>query len=390
VGMAKRVQLRGEFKWDNSRLKRGLAESEAVIKRTAGKVKGAIGKVAGIGGLAGAFSIGSALKDFDRIGKLATQFDLPVQFLQRMKLASELSGAELESVAKAMKRMILNAQEAERGVESYAVAFENLGLNAAEYVKLTPDEQFMRLADAVKNSTDPMRTHAAILRLMGTRGSELIPLLKEGRAGIEGMTDGMRILSDEGVRSIEAANDAWTKMITNIKTGVAEGITGIGSLWTTMGDLGLTYAAAAAKLMGDDLLASMFMDDTSESERARRQRGSAMRSAAARAASGATKGMDDAPRPKIRMPWLRQQTRADKFMSGLGVQFAGLDAMVNMQKTSGNFRGRLNDPVFGQNAASIRAASADAWVARNKKKDEDNLKTIADNTQRTAAVLESL
>jgi hypothetical protein len=289
-----------------------------------------------------------------------------------------------------MKRMILNAQEAERGVESYAVAFENLGLNAAEYVKLSPDEQFLALADAVKHSEDQMKTHAAILRLMGTRGSELIPMLKEGSAGINDMTRNMKILSDEGVRSIEETNDAWNKLVTDMQTKSANFAVNVGNIWTNVRDSILVAMSMQADFMGAPEAASWALSKTKagkEWDAGLRERAAAARRSSAGGGAG---GGGDAPRPKIRMPWLRQQTRADKFMSGLGVQFAGLDAMVNMQKTSGNFRGRLNDPVFGQNAASIRAASADAWVARNKKKDEDNLKTIADNTQRTAAVLESL
>jgi hypothetical protein len=227
----KRVKLEGQMTWDNSRLKRGLTESESIIRAGAGRITGILGAV-GVGvGVAGLVSgLKTVAEQFDRIGKLSTRFGIGVEGLQRLGHAAELSGANIEQVAKAMNVLVQRSREANM-VEEFA----KLGIEVERFKRLNPEQMFMEFADAIANMSDKNEATAISLRLIGEEAAELMPLLNSGSEGIAGMTKGMKVLSDEGVRDIERFNDAITKLKTNLAGLGAEQLEGLIDALTWLG-----------------------------------------------------------------------------------------------------------------------------------------------------------
>jgi len=407
--MAKRVQLRGELKWDNSRLKRGLAESEGLVKRSAGKVNGLLGAIGvgvGVAGLVG--GLRNIAEQFDRIGKLSTRFDVSAETLQRLGFAAEQSGADMEIIAKAMQRLNQVIHDGSMDAE-----FRKLGLSVEELKKMDFEEQILAYADAIKGMADQGKASAISMNVLGRQSGELMPFFKQGSESIRAMTKDLHVLSDEGVDSIESFNDSVNKLKTNLAAIVAGPLAKFVDLFfgeyvppelKTDPDLrwnnnrpetdreAMERARAEKKAQDEKRLIEIM------EERARITRqpmvigghptqlpnrsalfggpvhaagampfglGPSIMAGAAAAMAGKRGGMRGLEKLGLHRPTFRDAET-----------YSGLDALVNMQKR--------------ENAASIKAASADAWVARNKKKDEDNLKTIATNTQRTADVLESL
>lgn len=428
--------------WDNSRLRRGLRESEGLMKRTAA----GIGRIAavGAGGVGGFLGVQRLFDEFDRIGKLSTQFDLPVEFMQRLNLAASLSGANIETVAKSMKRMILNATEAARGVESYETAFESLGLDAANYIKLSPDEQFLALADAVAKAEDPMKAHAALLRLGGSRMSELIPLLKEGASGIAKLTDNMKILNEEGVKRIEATNDAWEKLVHNVKTGAAKILAGdfnpnrresgiLGFMQRTGESVASGLAFGAALLPGGTTPGEAFraINQTAresenagwmqqEREKERRHREAFFRAHGFYPRRGQPES-ETRPAPAMRTLRVRPSTEFSRLDAMIALQDDRDTAGFQMRQDPGFFR--RADPVFGIGARHERnlglvgiqhrqayadrlgyeyqmqamgsTSDAKSYTIRRSQESEQKkmlaaLKEIAENTKSTSETLEDL
>ena len=74
----------------------------------------------------------------------------------------------------ALRKMSRRIQEAAQGTGAASVALQRLGLDAQELAKLTPDEQFLALADAMKST----RSHAERLQhTMALFESEGMPLV---------------------------------------------------------------------------------------------------------------------------------------------------------------------------------------------------------------------
>ena len=227
--MAKKVVLKGELQWDNSRLRRGLRESEGMIATSSRNIAG-IGRAA----LAAASGIGITVglretaRHFDRIDKLSRRFSLPVETLQKFGFAAEQSGADMEILAKGMNMLTRNGEEAERGVKTFSRAFEVLEIDVAKFNRLAPDEKFLALADAVQKAKNEQKAHAAVMQIMGNNlGSELLPLLKEGSEGLQSMADSVNALGDKGVKAVARLNDEFNRLKTNILPVIGNQIAGL-------------------------------------------------------------------------------------------------------------------------------------------------------------------
>lgn len=169
--------------------------------------------------IAGAFAFGSVIAAFrstaiemDRIGKLSKQLNIPIEELQRLGFVAEQNGTGMETMAKGVARLAVNIVEAGQGVKSYQDDLASLGLTYAELAGLSPEEQLKKVADAFNAAEDEGVAFNAVYKLMGRSGKELIPVLKEGSAGIDALGNSISVTSAANVRSIEKFNDAVNKM----------------------------------------------------------------------------------------------------------------------------------------------------------------------------------
>jgi|DEB0MinimDraft_6_1074348.scaffolds.fasta_scaffold04219_3 hypothetical protein len=229
--MAKKVQLKSEMTFETSKLRRGLKQGEQMIKTSAGKMSSSLAAIGvGLGAGAGIAGLAGVADQFDRIGKLSTRFGIASESLQRMNLAAQLSGTNLETVARAMNKLVLATNDG-RFVEE----FQRLGINLDEFRRLDAEQQFLAFADAMNALGDQNERTAITLKLLGERAGDLIPLLMSGSDGIEEMTDGLKTLSDQGVRDIERFNDSITKLKTNLAGVAAEQLEGLIDVMTLVG-----------------------------------------------------------------------------------------------------------------------------------------------------------
>ena len=80
-------------------------------------------------------------------------------------------------------------EKAVQGSKQQAEAFERLGLNVGELSKLSPDQKFEKIADAIRGLQSPQERINAEMAIFGKTGAALGPLLDQGTAGIEKMGD---------------------------------------------------------------------------------------------------------------------------------------------------------------------------------------------------------
>ncbi len=163
-------------------------------RRSFGKLNKAVGamapQLAAVAGVAGFGALmKSSLSAADKIHKLNQRMGISTETLSQMQHASNLSGVEFDTTSKALERMSRSVSEASKGYGTGRKAIEDLGLNVDRLMRMKPAEQFEVFADAisgVENASD--RTRMA-MEIFGRSGGELLPMLRQGSAGIRDMRE---------------------------------------------------------------------------------------------------------------------------------------------------------------------------------------------------------
>ncbi len=150
-------------------------------------------KAIGIGMVAmgGAILAGGALavKTFaqmgDEVHKMSLRTGFATETLSRLKYAAEIGGATLGDVEKAVKKMSKTIADAGYGLETYVRVFREIGIEVEELDGLNPEEQFMKIAEAVAKVEDPSKRAAIAQDVFGRAGTKLLPMLSEGTEGLK-------------------------------------------------------------------------------------------------------------------------------------------------------------------------------------------------------------
>lgn len=171
--------------------------------KTAGLAMG--GAALAIGGFA-VKAIGEFTKTGDQVDKMSKRLGLSAESVQRLGFAAEQSGADLDTVERAFRRMAGTVLDANNGLSGAQMSLDQLGVSAADLEGLAPDEQFARLADAL-NDVEDASTRAALAEdVFGRAGQRLLPLIAEGSEGIKALGDEAERTGN--VMSQQAASDA--------------------------------------------------------------------------------------------------------------------------------------------------------------------------------------
>ena len=191
------------------------------VKRSLGGVSSAassmgaqLGLAFGIGGMA--FAIKQSLDAADKIQKLSISLGASTESLSQLQHAANLSGSSFEALTKGMQKLQKSSQDAVAGLSTNVRAFDALGISVEHFASLAPEKQLEEFADAISKIEEPSKRTQVAMDLMGRAGSELIPLLEGGSAGIKAMREeadklGLTLSRDQ-VNAAAAANDAITRM----------------------------------------------------------------------------------------------------------------------------------------------------------------------------------
>jgi len=163
------------------------------------------------GAVNAAMDYGGAIQDASvRTGVAAEEF-------QKLKFGAEQSGVSMEALEGALFRLNRGIGEAAAtGKGPFLDALNAMGISIQSLQGLTPDQQFMRIGDALSKVTDPAQKTALAMDMFGRSGAQLIPYLNEGAAGMEAL--GMKaqelglVLDGDAVAQAEAFGDQWEAM----------------------------------------------------------------------------------------------------------------------------------------------------------------------------------
>jgi len=216
-----------------------LGMDSALFESAAKKVQGSLdglalkfGVAAAAGTAAGnliANSLSAALRGvtggftdaMDSIGKMvdmSQKFGIPVEKLQVLQHAADLSGTSIEGLAKGMQKLAVNMTGIAGGDTSGKAAetLTALGVSALDATgKLKGIDQMMiDLGDKFAGMEDGAAKTAMAVALFGKAGADLIPMLNLGSAELARLSDEAKnlglVLDEETAKGLEALGDQWT------------------------------------------------------------------------------------------------------------------------------------------------------------------------------------
>lgn len=131
----------------------------------------------------------STSKAIEQTGLMAQQIGTTTESLSEMRYAAQqMANVSEGQFDMALRRMTRRITEAAAGGGPAADAIKRLGLEATALARLAPDEQFKRVADAMRAMDDQGERLRTTMALMDTEGMPLVNMLSEGAEGIEQFT----------------------------------------------------------------------------------------------------------------------------------------------------------------------------------------------------------
>ncbi len=165
------------------------------------------------------------IKLADRMDDLSKRTGIATDTLSVLGFAAERGGASLESVETGLRTLALRASDAANGLENSAREFRELGIDVkeADGSLKSVDDLLLEIADSFQKMDDQTRKAAAAQKIFGGRGIELLPILDEGREGLEAYrkeAERLGVVIDK--ETAQAASDLDDQMVnlTNAVQGI--------------------------------------------------------------------------------------------------------------------------------------------------------------------------
>ena len=227
--------------------KKGLNGAEQTAKKTTGKIggffskmqgrfQGAAGKIpfvgsalaalatpaglatAAIGALVGglAASIKSFVSTGDEIQKMATRTGFSTEALSEMRHALQISGSDIKGFENGIRRMSGFIEDSKDGLATSTDALDKLGISVEDLQGLSPEESFRVLSSAIADLPGEVQKAALAQDVFGRSGTRLLPLLKEGSAGIAALRQEAHelgvVFDQDAANSAAEFSDSMTRL----------------------------------------------------------------------------------------------------------------------------------------------------------------------------------
>jgi hypothetical protein len=192
---------------------------------------------------------------------------IATETLSAMKYAAELSHVSFDQLGIALQRLARNMEQAARGGAGPATqAFKDLGIAVADSNgKLRPMEDvLLAVADRFHGMDDGAKKTALAIDIFGRSGANLIPMLNQGRDGIQRLEEEARrlgvTLTEDNVEAINEYHhavlqlkNAWGGLVISLTTLVMPVLDGFARFLTAIIDI-LKALGDTIKMVGNFLV----------------------------------------------------------------------------------------------------------------------------------------
>lgn len=207
---------------DTAALEKGLRDAQSSLA-SFGATFAKAGAVAATAFAAAAVGIGVAVKgvinDAEKLNKLSQSMGVPVEELSKLKYAADLADVPIDALATSMGKLAKNMSDAAGGAAGAAAdAFKALGIQVTntDGTLRSSSDVLGQIAQKFKGYEDGAAKTALAIALFGKAGAAMIPLLNQGRDGIEAAKNeadqfGLT-LDNKTTAAAEAFNDNLKRM----------------------------------------------------------------------------------------------------------------------------------------------------------------------------------
>lgn len=244
---------------EDSKLRAGLKAAEAKLQAF-GKGIASVGSIAaGLGVAIGTPLLGAAKLFADTGSELAdmsARTGMSVEALSALGHAATQTGTDLATVEGAARKLQKNIVAAATGSQEMEAAFLAIGLSSQRLLRLSPDEQFAALADAIARLPNPTAKTAAAMTLLGKSGAALIPMIDD----LGSLTDEARslglVMSADTAEAADRLGDAMDIVVKVVKqaaiqvgAALAPALTRVAGVITDLGVQAVAWIKANQSLV---------------------------------------------------------------------------------------------------------------------------------------------
>jgi hypothetical protein len=156
--------------------------------------------VASIGAIGGAATLAAkeAINFAEQLNAVSLRTGATVESLSTLGFAAEQSEASFADLQVGLRNLQRQQAAATQGNKAAARAFQDLGIETKNLANIPVDQLFRDVAQGVASLGSNARKTAISAQLLGRfSGPALVPLLKQGEAGIKALEDRLRSLGGE-------------------------------------------------------------------------------------------------------------------------------------------------------------------------------------------------
>jgi hypothetical protein len=186
-------------------------------------VAAAMGVTFSIGAFAGFAS--HLVEAGSHIADLSSKLDISTEAVQRWGYAAELSGGTIDDVGAAIAFM---NKTLAGGSDSTVAALGKVGLQFDQIRKMSPEEAFDAITEAIRKIPDPMEQARVAAELFGKGAATILPAIRDGFREVGAQA---AVMSDDTIGALDKAGDTWTRFFNRLEVAGA-GIIG------TLDDIG--------------------------------------------------------------------------------------------------------------------------------------------------------
>lgn len=190
-------------------------ETQGVGDEIAEKIKGKVGKVAGIAGIGLGISelvqsVRATTQAAQEMVNLSTSLQEPIDSLVKLRHATNQMGLDFETATELSRE--LEDRLGDLGNSEPTEVMERLGLEIESLMGMPIDQKLLTLADAFEKNRESGVAYSDMLKLLGDSvGEQLLPLLSQGKIALEDMFSQAPQMIDQQIIQMARFNEELNK-----------------------------------------------------------------------------------------------------------------------------------------------------------------------------------
>lgn len=218
--MATISELMVKLNLDDQQFKNQLISSGNSVKKFADTATSSLKSFLAFASVAAIFtSIGIAVTETERrLSKLndtAERLGIGISELQSLQYAAQQAGVSTDSLNSSLSKMLATIGRASAGNKQAAAALAQIGLTVQDLINLSPDQQYIKIAEGIRQVGNAAQQAAINQAIFGKGGFENLSIVKEGVKGLidEYKSLGVALTTDQ-VKAVEKYGDELSKLST--------------------------------------------------------------------------------------------------------------------------------------------------------------------------------